>query len=202
MSKKQKRNAAKSPKQACLVRLKVWFARRTSGEWIIAVVLLLGLVVVAKYPVSVLQEKLMYSAAEKEIDRFANQASAIAPSKTEKYTDCSRSSSKFDDGFLGCRVGELITYQNVANDNVNKLTNSLDRLQRELSWNFEFDNTKNLLSSYQNIISVRVYKFEKLTCSAKYEYGSNVVGGSESGIDKTTLVVTVSCGGPALREYY
>ncbi|MBP9668102.1 hypothetical protein KBD87_04880 [Candidatus Saccharibacteria bacterium] len=113
MPKKHKRNTAKNPKQIHLVKLKAWFARRTSGEWIIAVVLLLGLMAIAKYPISVLQEKLMYSAAEKETDLFASQASAISPSKTEKYSGCSRSSSKFDDGILGCRVGEKITYENV-----------------------------------------------------------------------------------------
>lgn len=200
MPKKHKRNAAKIAKQPQSVNLKAWISKRTSGEWVIALVLLLGLGVIAKYAVTVLQEKMMYSAAEKEINNFSEEASRLAPSTLDKYSGCSRSSAKFEKGSLGCNVGGNVTYHNVTITEVKKITRSLDALQDHLAWDFDFDNSKSNHASYPNAISVKVYKYKQLTCSVSYEYLRKDLYGQD--FDSTSIKLGVSCTGSARLDYY
>lgn len=194
MPKKHKRNAAKNPKQTHLVKLKAWLARRTSGEWIIAVVLLLGLVVVAKYPVSVLQEKLMYSAAEKEIDRFANQASAIAPSKVLNKNSCNYSSAKYNKGTLGCTIRTSVEFVGGQQQlDEESIMTTLDVLQKKLNWKFSYDNTDNNSGLNNDVASYKVYKYKKLSCAVAY-YIDNTI--------QEKVTVDIHCGGSAMREYF
>ena len=165
----------------------------------VAFALLLLLSPFAYKQVKIYQEKQMYAAAEKEISKLASDAIKIEHSTKKGYRDCSSSSFKFDEKTVSCTIGADIEYKNMGDEEIMRVISQTRDLEAKSTFDFAYDNTKqNKDSPY--IISVRVYKFKKLSCVFDQHYAALEPSGSR--YDKTTLIFGISCEGAALREHY
>jgi hypothetical protein len=79
----------------------------------------------------------------------------------------------------------------------------IDQAQKNIEWKFVRDNTWNLTNEHIEIKN-SLYGFKKLTCSVDYSYKidaeRNIVAVENE--HKMILIVSVSCNGLALKEYY
>ncbi len=141
----------------------------------------------------------MYNEAEAQIASFVDKAAQLAPSTKEVRKYCSRSSAKFDDGFLSCTIEGLVQYDKLSSDDIRRVMMGLDNQRKGLKWTFVKDNTENIVST-PSIMSVMVYDYKGLSCDVSYEYKRYDTDGKN--FDKETTIATISCTGSALKEHY
>ncbi len=187
----------KTPK--CLVALRHWYSKRSTTQLAIASLVLLAAGFFGFKQAQIYQERSIYRSAEKQITTFVDEAAKLAPSTKEVRKYCSYSSEKFSRGSLGCTVEETLHYDVLSEDRITKTIADLNEKQKSLIWDFAYDNTKNNIST-PSIISVKVYKYKELSCGIDYEYKRKDMYGAD--YDRSILVVSASCSGPALKEYY
>lgn len=146
-------------------------------------------------------EKRTYANAEKEIVSLVNKAKKLAPSESKINKYCERSSAKYEDGDLSCSIIGVVNFAATSEDNISSLIKSLDSIQHELSWEYTKDNTWNYTGEKTEIKNQR-YKYKNLSCGVTYRYkinSSREIVLTDSG---RSLVVVMSCGGSAMREYF
>lgn len=173
---------------------------------VIVLVLAVGLAAIGVFTVyqikhaqKVSKERALYAAADKETQDYINTIAAKYPGKIEHNTSCSYSSAKYSKGSLGCDLKSTITI-NIPEDNQKALIDFADTEQKSLPWDFAYDNTKqNLATGFDNLIKIRVYKTDSLTCSVVYKHPQSSNAGTDT---KDSVQIVSSCEGNALAEYY
>ncbi|PID30826.1 hypothetical protein CSA80_03615 [Candidatus Saccharibacteria bacterium] len=148
---------------------------------------------------NIYREHNTYKQAEKQITAFIDKAAKLAPSTKEVRKYCSRSSAKFDDGFLSCAVRSNLEYKPMTEEEVGNTIARLEAIHRPSDWVFAYDNTDQNKDT-PAVIKIVVYNYQALTCSVSYDYKSSDPYGEV--YDPNILVVEAGCTGSALKEHY
>ncbi len=196
----QKKNS-QSHVQKKLTPIKNWYHTHTQQFYIVTGITLALTALLLTWQLPIHKERTMYQNAEKQITQFVDEAAQLAPSTKEVRKYCSYSSEKFSRGSLGCTIRGRLLYKDVSEEEYNRLSASIRQLERQLQWNFSYDNTKqNADRPY--IKSIRVYRYESMTCGPTLSVKSNTDGKAIYEAGRTDLTLSVSCTGSALKKYY
>jgi hypothetical protein len=170
------------------------------GVLLLLAVLLLALFAVKQ--VRIYQEKAVYDKAEKQIVAFIEEVTSLERGVEEINKECSYSSAKYDDGFLGCGIYATVKFKPSSDNKIQALISRIRSIENKVDWKYVRDNTWNPTNSPKTEILNTVYSLNNLSCGSRYSYGVNTDGEVENTDGQKSLKLSVSCTGPALKEYY
>lgn len=173
-------------------------------------VLAVTLIGAATYIFLIQREKSQFVQAEKEIDAlYAQIVEKVGkPNQEKKETSCGYASRVYGKGPRSCTVSHSVLYTGYDHEKSNQAlhgfssylgTELYDDLVRENKNQFTEDSDRSLDQNFSQKLSTKTI----LNCSIQYKYPVRPsVFNDFSNLQNENLAIYISCGGPALAEYF